>query len=821
MAQNSSRPEIRFNDLPEICGGHLLTAYSSGAPVIELILDSRKTTALPGQVFFAVRGERHDGHRFIREVYQKGIRHFVVEYDSPEWLTYADGNFLLVKSAIDALQKIASHHRASFSIPVVGITGSNGKTIIKEWLYQLLSRHDVVVKNPGSYNSQIGVPLSVWKMSPHHTIGVFEAGVSKPEEMQKLQAVIKPTIGIFTNIGTAHDEGFSSREEKIREKLALFKGVQCLICCLDHDELFNYLSASGISLLSWGFAAGADVHVLRNGMDYQLTFRENSFSLHIPFSDSASIENCLHCVATLLYLGYTSDDICNGIKSLKAIPMRLELKEGINQCQIIDDSYNNDLAGLEISLQFLTHQRLKNRKTVILSDILESGLAPDQLAARVSELITRFGIDRFIGIGPVLSAHKNVFGSETRFFETTDAFLKEVTPDTFSQEVILIKGARIFGFEQITARLQRKIHGTVMEIDLGAIVHNLNFIKSRLNRSTKVMVMVKAFAYGSGSNEVANLLQFHRVDYLGVAYADEGVELRKNNITLPVMVMNPSEESFELLQRFDLEPEIYSFTLLRSLVRFLNGNTCSIHVKIDTGMHRLGFAKSDLPKLGEILRANPNIRVASVFSHLAGADEQQHDEFSESQARLFEECANMLSESLTYRPLFHLLNSPGILRLPHLQYDMVRLGIGLYGIDPTSVKSASLRPAATLKTVISQIRRIEEGETVGYGRRGHADGPRTIATIAIGYADGYSRAFSRGVGQVLVRGRRVPVIGNVCMDMTMIDVTGTDAEEGDEVIIFGKHLPIEEVAGSIGTIPYEILTSTSERVKRVFTAESL
>src|SRR5690606_19023792 len=331
-----------------------------------------------------------------------------------------------------------------------------------------------------------------------------------------------------------------------------------------------------------------------------------------------------------------------------------------------------DLAGLEISLQFLTHQRLKNRKTVILSDILESGLAPDQLAAIVSELITRFGIDRFIGIGPVLSAHKNVFGSETRFFETTDAFLKEVTPDTFSQEVILIKGARMFGFEQITARLQRKIHGTVMEIDLGAIVHNLNFIKSRLNRSTKVMVMVKAFAYGSGSNEVANLLQFHRVDYLGVAYADEGVELRKNNITLPVMVMNPSEESFELLQRFDLEPEIYSFTLLRSLVRFLNGNTCSIHVKIDTGMHRLGFAKSDLPELADILRANPNIRVASVFSHLAGADEQQHDEFSESQARLFEECANMFSESLTYRPLFHLLNSPGILRLPHLQYDMVR-----------------------------------------------------------------------------------------------------------------------------------------------------
>ena len=821
MDQDSSSQEIRFSDLPEICGGRLIAAHSPDAPVTELILDSRKTTALPGRVFFAIRGERHDGHRFIGELYQKGIRHFIVEYDSPEWLTYAHGNFLLVTSAIDALQKIAARHRSRFSIPVIGITGSNGKTIIKEWLYQLLSRRDIVVKNPGSYNSQIGVPLSVWKMSPHHTIGVFEAGVSKPREMQKLQAVIRPTIGIFTNIGTAHDEGFSSREEKIREKIALFREVQCLICCRDHDELFGYLSSSGIPLLSWGFSSEADVRVSRDGTEYQLAFREVSFTLQIPFGDSASIENCLHCVATLLYLGCSADDIRSGINALKAVPMRLELKEVVNQCQIIDDSYNNDLAGLEISLQFLTHQRLKNRKTVILSDILESGLPPDQLVARISELIARFEIDRFIGIGPVLSAHKKAFGSEARFFETTDSFLKEVAPDLFSQEVILIKGARVFGFEQITGRLQRKIHGTVMEIDLGAIVHNLNFIKSRLHRSTKVMVMVKAFAYGSGSNEVANLLQFHRVDYLGVAYADEGVELRKNNITLPVMVMNPAEDSFALLQRYNLEPEIYSFSLLRSLVQFLNSNTCSIHVKIDTGMHRLGFAKPDIPELIGILRANPNIRVASIFSHLAGADEQQHDGFSESQAKLFDECANMLAESLGYRPLFHLLNSPGILRLPHLQYDMVRLGIGLYGIDPTRANPASLRPAATLKTVISQIRKIEKGETVGYGRRGVATEPLTIATIAIGYADGYSRAFSRGIGQVLVRGRRVPVIGNVCMDMTMIDITGTDAREGDEVIVFGKQLPIEEVAASINTIPYEILTSTSERVKRVFTAESL
>ncbi len=821
MDQNSSNTKIRFSDLPEICGGRLIAAHSPGAQVLELILDSRKTTALPGRVFFAVRGERHDGHRFIADVYQQGIRHFVVEYDSPEWPGYAEGNFLLVTSAIDALQKIASHHRAHFDIPVIGITGSNGKTIIKEWLYQLLSRRDVVVKNPGSYNSQVGVPLSVWKMSQQHTIGVFEAGVSRPDEMRKLHAVIKPTIGIFTNIGPAHDEGFSSREEKVGEKLELFRGVQRLICCRDQEELFAHLSASGIPLFSWGFSADADVSVSRRAEDYQLTFGGNTFSLKIPFGDSASIENCLHCVATLLYLNHSAGDISSGIMALKGVPMRLELKEGVNQCQIIDDSYNNDLAGLEISLQFLSHQRLKNRKTVILSDILESGLAPDQLALRISDIINRFRIDRFIGIGPVLSAHKEAFGAEAQFFDTTESFLTEMTPDSFSQEVILIKGARVFGFERITGRLQRKIHGTVMEIDLGAIVHNLNFIKSRLHRSTKVMVMVKAFAYGSGSNEVANLLQFHRVDYLGVAYADEGVELRKNNITVPIMVMNPTEDSFELLQRHNLEPEIYSFALLRSLVHFLNGDASNVHVKIDSGMHRLGFAKSDVTELAGILRANPNIRVASIFSHLAGADEVQHDGFSESQAKLFEECANLLSKDLGYRPLYHLLNSPGILRLPGLQYDMVRLGIGLYGVDPTNANGTSLRPAATLKTVISQTRKLGKGETVGYGRRGVVSEPRTIATIAIGYADGYSRAFSRGVGHVLVRGKRVPVIGNVCMDMTMIDVTGTDAEEGDEVIIFGKQMPIEEVADSIGTIPYEILTNTSERVKRVFTAESL
>jgi alanine racemase len=498
--------------------------------------------------------------------------------------------------------------------------------------------------------------------------------------------------------------------------------------------------------------------------------------------------------------------------------MRMELKEGINHCQIIDDTYNNDLGGLEIALQFLSHQHQKKKKRIILSDILESGLDERELVEKIALLISRNNVHSFLGIGPVLAKYKSSFASTARFFVSTAEFLKNFDFDELDNEVILVKGARTFAFEKIVHHIQRKVHGTVMEIDLDSVIHNLNFFKSWLNPSTKIMVMVKAFGYGSGSIEIANILQYHMVNYLGVAYADEGVELRKNNIRIPIMVMNPSQDTFETIIGYDLEPEVYSLGIFRALIRFLDGRPCKIHLKLDTGMHRLGFEEDDLDEVIEILKANPEIRVASIFSHLAGADESAHDNFSKDQFNRFSSWAAKIASSIGYNPLLHILNSPGILRHPQFQLDMVRLGIGLYGVDPTTDGFNQLRPVATLKTIVSQVKQIKKGESIGYGRRGHAERDSTIATIAVGYADGFSRAFSRGVGEVLIRGKKAKVIGNVCMDMTMIDVTGMDVTEGDDVILFGKDFPIQDVASKINTIPYEILTNTSERVKRVFTS---
>ncbi len=499
--------------------------------------------------------------------------------------------------------------------------------------------------------------------------------------------------------------------------------------------------------------------------------------------------------------------------------MRLELKPGINRSLLIDDSYNNDLAGLQIGLDFLKNQQ-KSKKTIILSDVLQSGLPAKEWVQKIQEMIKAAGVKKWIGIGPVLSAHPHLL-FEASLYMTTDDFLRELIPDQFADEVILIKGARPYGFEKIVRQLQGKVHGTVMEIDLDAMVQNLNAIRSRLTQGTKLMVMVKAFAYGSGSEQIANWLQFHRVDYLGVAYADEGIDLRKNNITVPIMVMNPSQESFPSLVEYRLEPEVYSIRILKALIDFLQGNPCPIHLKLDTGMHRLGLEEDQLEEAQLLLKNNPNVKVISVFSHLSGADESDHDDFSAMQAAAFVRMAGKVADFLGYQPIRHLLNSPGILRLPQYQFDMVRLGIGLYGVDPTEDGRSRLLPVSTLKSIISQIKRIKAGETIGYGRKGKAARDMMLATVAIGYADGYSRSFSQGKGKMLIRGKLAPVMGNVCMDMTMVDITGIDTFEGDEVIIFGRDLPIREVARWINTIPYELLTQTSERVKRVFIADSI
>lgn len=809
---------MHFSTLKSITEG-VDIQFNKDTQIHHLVIDSRKISDPNGSLFFAIAGERHDGHRYLDELYALGVRQFVIE-KTCSLENLPEANVIKVGSSIRALQQIATTHRNQFKIPVIGITGSNGKTIIKEWLYQLLSPDFSVVTNPGSYNSQVGVPLSVWNISWQHQLGIFEAGISKKGEMDALEKIIKPSIGIFTNVGPAHDEGFKSTDEKVLEKLKLFQNVEHLIYCSDHMLVDKHAEQNKLPHLSWGFTGRPDIKIEKTDRDYLVEYNGIKFNLLLPFSDKASVENAFHCVAVLLLFKVDPVVIQSRVHLLRSVAMRLEMKEGINHCQLIDDSYNNDLNGLQVSLDFLKYQNQKQSKRIILSDVLQSGLTDERLCANIATIISASDVDSFVGIGPVISKYNHLFPAGSAFYPSTEDFLSDFNPDVYQNELILIKGARVFEFEKIVNKLQRKVHGTVMEVDLNALVSNLNFFKSKLSPGTKIMVMVKALAYGSGSVEIANLLSYHKVDYLGVAYPDEGIDLRKNNITLPIMVMNPSEESFDQLLAFKLEPEMYSLKMFKSFLLHANGAKVKVHIKLDTGMVRLGFNEEDLDEVISLLSQNRNIEVASIFSHLAGADENAHDQFSNKQVDQFSKWARRISEAIGYFPLLHILNSSGILRFPQFHFDMVRLGIGLYGIDPTEMKSP-LKLVAKLKTTISQIRKIKKGESVGYGRSFTTDKETVVATLAIGYADGFSRAFSNGVGEVIVNGKRAPILGRVCMDMTMIDITNIPAEEGDEVIVFGEQLPIEELAKKINTIPYEILTSTSERVKRIFVAESI
>lgn len=819
-------------------------------PVIhaQWLTDSRQVTQLADDariadaVFFAIKGEHHDGHAFIGELYQKGIRQFVVERAalSPErrteWLQYPEAQFIEVDSSLQTLQRLAAEHRSQFRIPVIGITGSNGKTIVKEWLAQLLdggSPSDfVVVKSPKSYNSQLGVPLSVHELNESHTLGIFEAGISKAQEMKALEAIIRPTIGIFTNIGTAHDEGFRTRRQKIAEKLRLFIHANTLVYAADYvemDEEVNLLLKAvnpDMQLITWSLTGKSAVYQGQLvGNQLSLSGRGQTFLLTLPFVDPASVENLMHCLVTMLTLGtWTTDSLQLRLNRLRPVSMRLEQKEGINNSILIDDSYNNDVAGLVLALRFLHQQSTRSHRVVVLSDVLQSGQPEPDLYEQVASLIRTHAVTQFIGIGPRLSEHAHLFADNSLFYPTTDAFLSQFPFHSLRDSVLLVKGARPFSFERIVARLERKVHGTVLEINLDALTHNLNYYREKAGPEVKIMVMVKAFAYGSGSAEVAQLLQFHRVDYLGVAYADEGVALRQNGVHLPIMVMNPAPETFETLLEYRLEPEMYSLRMLRAWGAFLAGQPRSaqpyrLHLKIDTGMHRLGFLEDEITEVANYLHEHPAIQVATVFSHLVGSDDAQFNAFSQQQYETFMRSTNALERYLGYRPTRHLLNSAGIVRFPAFRLDMVRLGIGLYGVEASGIDQASLQTVGTLRSVISQIKTIRAGETVGYSRRGVLDHDARIATIAIGYADGYDRRLGNGVGEVWVNGTHCPTVGNVCMDMTMIDVTQAQAAEGDEVVIFGAELPITTLATRMETIPYEILTGISERVKRVFFKE--
>ena len=811
-------------DIANIIGAERIIRKNSS--IEHLLIDSRKIIFPSSSLFFALPGPRRDGHDFINELYERGIRNFVVQKDF-NIHSFHEANFLFVSNTTQSLQTLAAHHRKQFHYPVIGITGSNGKTIVKEWLNQLLQSDFNIVRSPRSYNSQIGVPLSVWQMNNQNSLAFFEAGISTKNEMEILEKIIQPTIGILTNIGDAHKEGFINDEEKIKEKLKLFEHCQQLIYCKEDIPFEIKLNAE---LFSWSRNKEATVFIKKEIKEICQTnliivYQNKSYSIVVPFVDKASIDNAITCICTLLLLKYEIDTIQKNILQLQSVDMRMQLLKGINNCTIINDSYSNDLSSLGIALDYLKQQSGNHSTTIILSDIFQTGLSNEILYHQVANELHSRHIHRLIGIGKNISNHHTQFHfiPQTIFYSSTENFLADSNTHQFKDDFILLKGARIFAFERISKWLEQKVHQTVLEINLSALTHNLKQYQQQILPSTKLMAIVKAFSYGSGSAEVARVLQFCKVDYLAVAYTDEGVELRKAGISLPIMVMNIDEVGFDTLVEYSLEPEIFSFNIYEKFHQYLlqQGITnFPVHIKVNTGMNRLGFEPIDVKILCTSLHQNKTMKVQSVFSHLVASENIDHDDFTKHQAELFEKFCSEAGKIISYSFIKHIANSAAIFRHPHLQYDMVRLGIGLYGIDGGNENELPLQTVATLKTTIAQIRNVKAGETIGYNRKGKINRDSKIATLRIGYADGLSRKLSNGVGKIFVNGKLAPIIGNVCMDMTMIDVTDiSDVKENDTVEIFGKNISVNQIAEWCNTIAYEVMTSINQRVKRIYVEE--
>ncbi len=797
-----------------------------------LLTDSRTLSEPSSTLFFALRTASGDGHLYIRDLYDRGVRCFVISRTEEDWSqTMPDANYIRVADPLNALQQAAGLKRMQYDIPVIGITGSNGKTIVKEFLYQLLRKDYRIVRSPRSYNSQIGVPLSIWQMSGEHTLGIFEAGISQTNEMERLEAVIRPTLGIITNIGAAHQENFADTRTKLQEKLRLFSRCQAIVYNADHKEIATAISSSPEAAVAIGWSKtnpGAQVYICKIETEETHTtikFRSDGadYSITVPFTDEASIEDVLHCITLISILRpevlYAQDRFA----SLEPVEMRMEVKAGDRGNTIINDVYSSDVYSLALALDFQQRRTAgtQMKKVVVLSDILQSGMSAEELYAHVAAQLRIYRPDFFIGIGEDIVAQRHRFADlHAAFFRDVTELLTSAVLYECSDSCILLKGARKYRFEQITERLVQQVHETALRINLSAIVHNLNYYRSLVPSGTKTICMVKAQGYGVGSYELVKTLQEHRVDYIAVAVADEGKELRERGITMPIVVMNPERNAFQMLIDYRLEPEIYSFTLLRSFSEIVVRNGLSdypVHIKIDTGMHRLGFMPADIAKLTEALAEYEGLHVRSVFTHLAAADDPAFDDFTRSQLLSFDEVFDALASTLGYRPLRHTLNTAGVERFAHFPTDMIRLGIGLYGVTASGV--SGLRPVATLTTTILQIKDVPAGETVGYGRRGRLSRDSRIAVMPIGYADGLDRRLSCGVGEVVIRGRRCPIVGNVCMDICMADITDIAAEEGDTVLLFGEELPIAEVAEKMQTIAYEVLTGISPRVRRVYFQE--
>lgn len=802
----------------------------------EISTDSRNLGFLNSSLFVCIKGERHNGHGYIKELYAQGCRCFLVSEEHVYYKELKEASFILVKDTLLAFQQLAAHKRNLFSLPVTAITGSNGKTIVKEWLWQLLEPDFSTCKSPKSYNSQIGVPLSVWQLNEQHNFALFEAGISKPGEMERLEAVIKPGLGIFTNIGSAHDENFKDRKEKTAEKLKLFKNCKTVFYCKDHKEIEGSIKkavGSRVKVITWSFKTKANLQINlvkeKNGSTLLTAkYNKKEILLDVPFSDKASVENCIHCWLFLLHLGYKNEVIQHRIAGLSQLDMRLEMKQGINGCTLINDSYSNDIHSLSIALDFLKQQKQHENKIVILSDILQSGRNSEALYKEVNKLLRTKKVTEFIGIGKELSAQQHLIEGKKYFFYSTEKFIDALKQNkiSFTNADILLKGARSFEFERVQKLLQEKSHDTVLEINLNNLVHNLNYFRSKLKPGTGIMPMVKAFSYGSGSFEIANALQHNRVNYFAVAYADEGVELRKNGILTPIMVMNPELQSLDQLVQYKLEPEIFSFSLLEQFTKHISANTArlkegqfAVHIKIDTGMNRLGFEEKDITTLIEKLKQYPFLKVKSIFSHLVASDDPAFDDFTRGQVYLFDKLSREIMASLDYPVLRHICNSGGITRFPEAHFELVRLGIGLYGVGASEEDQKHLLNVSSLKTTISQIKQVMPGHTVGYSRRGKISLPTTLATVPIGYADGLNRHLGNGAGHLYVNGKPATIVGSVCMDMCMIDITGLNAKEGDEVIVFDSFERLKKLADTLDTITYEILTSVSARVKRVYLQE--
>ena len=810
-----------MNEIAEIINGTL----HSGIPVeiMEYSIDSRSVVTPEHTLFFALTGNNHNGHDYIRTLYSDGMRAFVISEFREEFNQLTGANFIVVENVLTALQQLAAHHRQHTQAEVIGITGSNGKTVVKEWLYQLLVNDHAVYRSPRSYNSQVGVPLSLLGIDPKTEIAIIEAGISLKGEMQHLQQMIQPTIGIFTHLGDAHGENFASKEEKLAEKAQLFTSCQWVIG--QTGEALEYIKTrvpSTTSFLLWGEDPKADIHVKTMNIalghrEVQVTFGNKHFILDIPFPDIASYENCMNAVSILLLKQYSPNVIISRVQQLSAIAMRMEIKDGINNCTLVNDYYNSDPSSFQLALNILATQDASKERVVILSDFMDTGKSGDDLYPSIAETLRQANISLFIGIGKHLSEHRHDFAANSRFYEDTEHFLRQEERDNFNNQIILIKGARAFQLEYIAGFLQKQSHSTILEVDLDAMVHNLNHFRSLTD--AHIAVMVKAFSYGSGSRERASLLQYHRVDYLMVAFADEGIELRAAGITIPIAVMNPEREAFDNMIMFNLEPEIYALDILEDFNQALNKHGIKrfpVHIKLNTGMNRSGFDEQDIPQLLEFFGTERSVYIRSIFSHLAGSDETMHDEFTLGQIHLFERMTERIQTQFNYKIWRHILNSAGIERFPQYHFDMVRLGIGLHGISATH---ANLQPVSSFKTYISSIRNVPEGQSIGYGRKSYTTRSSRIAVIPVGYADGLNRHLSNRVGNVFIKGKRVPIIGNICMDTCMIDVTDTNATIGDEVEIFGKHILVTELSEQLGTIPYEILTGISHRVKRVYYKE--